>query len=372
MDLRLFEKTPQIAPLLVQLYENHRQYGAAMERRPAVRAELTGTIARLLEVHLPTQQKELLADVLVTLVRQAEKDLRLALSQRLSVMDNVPLRLLLQLANDEITIAAPVLKNSPVLTDLDLVYIIKAHGPDYWQAIAEREYLSPMIIDVLADTHDAGTAIVLSANDRVKLTAHALRLLTRMAQENEDIARPLLARNELPERIARQLYEHVGQELRLWIEDHFGNRLNIDTERAIEGIIVEFASAQSEFMPTAEMMRMADRFSSLKMLNMQMMMEALHKGQIASFIAYFARYTGLTSSRVHDFLKQACPKGMAIVCRAFGVQKSDFSRIYLMTHRMRSKERMINHAEMMAALTYFDKVRPDAAQRIVMRETGGR
>ena len=372
MDLRLFEKTPQIAPLLVQLYESHKLYSLAKDKRPLAKAELTSAVAQLLEVHLSSQQKELLADVLVTLVRQAEKDLRFALAERLAVMDNVPLRLILQLANDEITIASPVLRKSPVLTDLDLVYIIKAHGSDYWRAIAAREYLSPLIIDVLADTLDAGTAIVLSANDRIKLTAHALRLLTSMAQESEDIARPLLARAELPERIARHLYDHVGQELRLWIDSHFGGELDGEANRVIEGIIVEFAEAQREFMPTADMMKAAERFSSLGMLSMQMMMEALHKGQIASFVAYFARYTGLMPSRVHDFLKQACPKGMAIACRAFGVQKSDFSRIYLMTHRMRSSDRMVNHADMLEVLTYFDKVRPEVAQRIVTREVDSR
>jgi signal recognition particle subunit SEC65 len=58
---------------------------------------------------------------------------------------------------------------------------------------------------------------------------------------------------------------------------------------------------------------------------------------------------------------------MAIACRAFRIQKSDFSRIYLMTHRMRSKGRVVNHKDMLDVLSYFDKVRPEAAARIVRR-----
>lgn len=370
MDLRLFEKTPQIAPLLVQLYESHKIYRLARDKRPLARAELTGAVSQLLEVQLSAQQKELLSDVLVALVRQAERDLRLALAERLAVMDNVPLRLILQLANDEIEIASPVLRKSPVLTDLDLLYIIKAHGPEYWQAIADRDYLSPLIIDILADSRERSAAVVLSANDRIKLTRHALALLARMAEEHEDVARPLLARPELPEHIARQLYAHVGEDLRRWIDEHF-SPLGHEADRAIGSIIVDFADAQyREFMPTEDMMETADRYASLHMLNMQMMMDSLGRGQIAVFIASFSRYTGLTSTRVHDFLKQSCPKGMAIACRAFGVQKSDFSRIYLMTHRMRSSARMVDHASMLQLLSYFDKVRPEVAKRIVARETG--
>lgn len=369
MDLHLFEKTPQIAPLLVRLYESHKVYGSGRERNLSARDELTDAVAQMLEVQLTLQQRELLSDVLVALVRQAEKDLRQALAERLAGMENVPLRLILQLANDEISIASPVLKHSPVLTDLDLVYIIKAHGPDYWRAIAEREYLSPLIIDVLTDTRDPETAIRLSGNDRVKLTGHALHLLSRMAQENEDIARPLLSRAELPEHIARHLYAHVGEELREWIESRFSDALTDRAQRAMEGIIVEFAEAQSRFMPTADMINMAERYATLNILNLQLMMEVLQKGQIPNFIAMFARYTGLTASRVHKFLEQACPKGMAIACRAFGVQKADFSRIYLLTHRMRSDDRMVNHGEMLKILAYFDKVKPDVARRIVERET---
>ena len=58
---------------------------------------------------------------------------------------------------------------------------------------------------------------------------------------------------------------------------------------------------------------------------------------------------------------------MAIACRAFRVQKSDFSKIYLMTHRMRSKHRLVNHKDMLDVLQYFDHVRPEVAKRIVAR-----
>ncbi len=41
------------------------------------------------------------------------------------------------------------------------------------------------------------------------------------------------------------------------------------------------------------MVNAAEKFSMLGMLNMQIMLETLQRGQIATFIAFFARYTGL-------------------------------------------------------------------------------
>ena len=196
IGMRAFDKSPEMTPLLVRLYESHKLYALVSDTQPEARAELTGLVAQLLRVELSGREQEILADVLIALLRQAERDLRQALSERLAVMDNVPLRLVLFLANDDIDIAAPMLRSSLVLSDLDLIYIIKSQGPAYWQAIAAREVLSAGVVDALADTRDAGTAVILAGNDRAVLTEYALQILSTMAQADENIARPLLSRPE--------------------------------------------------------------------------------------------------------------------------------------------------------------------------------
>lgn len=373
INMKAFEKSPGVTPLLVKLYESHKLYELAQDSQPEARAELTGVVSELLDIQLNGREQEMLADVLIALMRQAERDLRHALSERLAVMDNVPLRLVLFLANDEIGVAAPMLRYSPVLSDMDLIYIVKSQGADYWQAIAARENLSDNIINTLADTRDPGTAVVLAGNDRAVLTDYALQILSGLAQDNEDIARPLLSRAELPLGLVRELYAHVGTQLKAHIRGFYGEEAAAPLNRVFDDMFVEFAEVrtQSEFMPTKTMLESAERYAMAGLLNMQLVMDTIKRGQVASFIAMFARYSGLTPKRVHDMLMQSCPKGMAIACRAFGVQKGDFSNIYVMTHRMRSKGRMVNHRDMLDVLAYFDQIRPEVAMRIVRSTTGG-
>lgn len=372
MDLRLFNKSPHIAPMLVQLYESHKLYSLANDKRPLARVELTGAVANLLDADLSAHEKELLTDVLVTLTRQAEKDLRQALADRLCSIDNAPLRLILQLANEEIEIAAPVLRKSPVLNDLDLIYIIRSQGSKYWQAVADRENLSAQVIDILADTKDETTAIVLSENERITLTQHAIGVLTRMATNSDAIAKPLLMRREVPPSVARVLYSYVGEEIKAYIRSRH-REINDRAVNALNSIIIDFVDgARSEFLPTDSMLAEARKLAELGMLNLQTMLEKLQSGNLPEFIAMFAQYTGLTALRIHDFMKQSCPKGLAIACRAFGIQKADFSRIYLMSHRMRTKERIVNHKDMLEILMYFDRVKPAIAQRVVARESSRR
>src|SRR5262245_34641947 len=130
MDLSFLDKSSGVTPILVRLYDSHKLYGLAKDKKPMARAELTSAVSDLLDMDLSPRESELIADVLIALMRQAEKDLRLALAERLSVSDKAPLRLILQISNDDIDIAAPVLRNSNVLGDLDLIYIIKSKSAE--------------------------------------------------------------------------------------------------------------------------------------------------------------------------------------------------------------------------------------------------
>ncbi len=368
MDMRLFDKSPQVASLLVRLYDTQKVYDLARDSDPLARAELTSAVAGLLEahVHLSNREQELLSDVLIGLMRQAESDLRAALAERLSVLDDAPLRLVLNLANDDIDVARPVLEHSTVLSDLDLIYIVKARGAEHWQAIAARDNLSSQLVDVLADKYDEGTAIVLSANERAQMTWHALDVLTAMAAHNENIAKPLLMRPELPDNIVRRLYDHVGQDLRHYIRDYYGI-FSGEVTTAIDEIMLEFTSAgQPElFMPNPRVIQAARQYSEKGKLTLHAMMQSLKRGQIASFIAMFSVYTGMPVEEMHDYMKQSSGKALAVICRAHGVQKSDFATIYLLTNRMRTDHRIINQSDMLAVMTHFDSMRPEAAQELL-------
>ncbi len=377
MDLRLFEKSPHVASLLVRLYDSQRLYGLARDNTPETRLELSGVMANLLEHQLTERESELVADVLIGLVRQAERDLRQSLAERLARMDKVPLRLILHLVNDEIQVAEPILEHSPILSDLDLVYIIKCQGAEYWQAIARRESLSVSLIDMLAGTKEMGTAMALTRNDRVRLTPYAMDIIAGLAQENGDLARPLLMREEMPPSLARRLYAHVGQELKNYISTFYGHAPGEITQAA-EEIILEFAEAQAprpapaapsdtDFMPTDDMMATARRMNELGQLNMTGAMETLKKAHVRNFIAMFSVHTGIGPKRLLDVLKQPSGQKLAILCRAYNMQKGDFTTVYLLTHRIRSADRLVNHRDLLSALTYFDRIRPESARMVLAR-----
>jgi uncharacterized protein (DUF2336 family) len=86
---------------------------------------------------------DLFDSVLVDLVPHAEPAARADLAERLSVLANAPRALVGLLAReDEIAIAGPLLRRSPVIEERALIEIARAQGQAHLLALSERSTLS--------------------------------------------------------------------------------------------------------------------------------------------------------------------------------------------------------------------------------------
>jgi uncharacterized protein (DUF2336 family) len=107
---------------------------------PKRRAEAARRIADLFlqgAAHFQPDHVELFDGVLVDLVPHSELAVRAALAERLSVLANAPRGLVGQLAReDEISIAGPLLRRSPVLDEKALIEIARMKGQGHLLAMA--------------------------------------------------------------------------------------------------------------------------------------------------------------------------------------------------------------------------------------------
>lgn len=352
--------------MLMQLREAKELYTLARDKNPASRAKLASSISKLLEMEVSSRESEMVADVLVELLQQAERDIRFALSEHLAVMENIPLRLVLQLANDEIDIARPVLKESRVLGDMDLIYIIKAKSPEYWRVIATRKYMGDRVVDMLADTGDYETALNLVENVEVRLTEHAAVRISDMAQNHEDLALPLLRREDISKEIASRLYEFVGEEVKQFIVQNY----QLDSKQIIDTVdqtVLEFREGKdtAEFKPEEHMLNAARAFQQKGKLDTKLMIATLRRGQFRSFVAQFAVYTNLDIKTTAQILMQSHGQGLAIACKAYEVSKEDFVSMFLLTNQFRNHGRMVNTQEMAKAVSYYNRIEVSVAQQII-------
>ena len=301
-------------------------------------------------------------------MRQAERDLRQALAEKLSVMKDVPLRLMLQLANDDAEVAGSVLTKSVVLSDLDLIYIITAKGADHWQHIAKRAKMSDQIINILVDTNEKRTVKTLVENDKITLTEYAIDVVTDMACKDEVLAKPLLRRDEVTEDIAKRIYQHVGKALKEYIVEKYDLDLDGSVTDLVDEAIMEFVDAadeNAEILPSSSMLNTAERHHEKGLLTIKMMIGCLRRGQIQTFIAQFSKYTGMSPDTISDTLIQNSGQGLAVVCRAFNIAKEDFMSIFLLTNRLRNNGKMVDLKDMAKAMEYYTRVDTKVAIDVV-------
>lgn len=78
--------------------------------------------------------------------------MRRTLAEKLAGWPDAPEDLVLTLANDEIKVAHPILVNSEVLKDPDLIEIVQHRTIEHWAAIAMRPKVSEQVSDALVET----------------------------------------------------------------------------------------------------------------------------------------------------------------------------------------------------------------------------
>lgn len=363
MSLGLLNNSPKAGHLLVQLHDRHRLYELAKNSDPLARAELASIMTELLGMDLSYAEQEIITDVLMDLIRKAEIDLRQALAERIAALDNAPLRMVLHLANDEIAVADPILRRSRVLMDMDLIYIIKAKGAEYWRAIAKRPQMNAQLMDALVDTKDFDTAVNLVENKYIALTPKAMDYLAELAKTAEQIARPLVMRDDISFDVIEGLYHFVGRELKAYIQANYDG-ISQEIKNVVDEIVEELIDAQSQDTPSMSMIIAAEKMLERGALNPDSMVENLKRGQIANFIAQFSVYCGLTTDIVQTMLSQKTAQGLAVACKALGIEKSKFINIFLLTSRVRGGV-VINQQDLARALSYFDKIKVSVAQKIL-------
>ena len=113
---------------------------------------------------LSDQDRAIMFDIIRRLIHEVEKSVRRTLAERLAERADVPEDLVLTLANDEIEVAHPILVNSEVLRDLELIEIVQHRTMEHQIAIAMRPKVSEQVSDALVETTNEKVITTLLSN----------------------------------------------------------------------------------------------------------------------------------------------------------------------------------------------------------------
>jgi len=172
-------------------------------------AEVTRGIAELFvqgAANFKPAHVSLFDQLLTGIVPQTEIAARADLAERMSAIANAPPTLIGCLAReDDISVAGPILRRSPVLDDQALVEIARAKGQDHLLAMTERPKLSPDLTDVMVRRGERDVIRRAAANKGAMFSTVGYSALVKRAARDGVLTITVGQRNDLPDRLLKEL-----------------------------------------------------------------------------------------------------------------------------------------------------------------------
>lgn len=165
------------------------------------RGEIIGQIADLFMAGASDFNDDHVAvfdQVLLGLVNETEVRVRALLSEKLAPIPNAPRGIVGKLARDtEIKVAAPVLRQSPLLDDATLVEIARAHDQEHLFALASRVTLSEPVTDVIVRRGAREVVRQVAVNNGAKFSTSGFAGLIKRANDDGALALAVGQRQDL-------------------------------------------------------------------------------------------------------------------------------------------------------------------------------
>jgi uncharacterized protein (DUF2336 family) len=183
---------------------------------PAQRARVVGELAIDIDSgRLSPTERQLALDIMRAMAADAEIMVRRAVAASMKCSENLPREIALRLARDDVSVALPVLENSQVLSDDDLISILADGNGAKQVAIARRPQVSESLASAIVDTGNAAAVTTLVSNGGASLTEPLLKKTLDRYGQFETVKTAMVHRDQLPVTITERLVSLVSEKLKL-------------------------------------------------------------------------------------------------------------------------------------------------------------
>ena len=228
-------------------------------------------------------------------------------SALLATRADAPRRIVMRLAIDEPTVAAPVLSRSPQLRPKDLSDIITNQGADHRLAIAARTDLTSELVELLFEFDDERLIDRLLANPRAPIPLTRKNAMIVEASQTPDRAQTLAERQDTDAVSLARLFVHLTQD---------GRR------RAL--MVCEARAALEAVLPGA-----LSRPQQHAVGVGQHLEELALKADMTSFRAVLGDCAGLSEQTVDELINDQSGEPLALVLCSLGMTEASAITIFL-------------------------------------------
>ena len=297
---------------------------------PRARAQTTAKIAAEFDAaSLSEAERQIAEQIFRTLVKDTEVLVREALSAHLKSTPELPHDVALALARDVDSVALPVLKFSEVLTDDDLIGIVRGQEPAKQVAIAQRSGVSEAVSDALVETGNEAAVAQLVGNEGAELSEGALDRVIEDFKDSTSVSDSLARRPNLPPIIAERVVSALTERLQAYLVSKHDVSADVASTLVFQAreratvTLIDYGSSE------AELENLIDQLHHKERLTPSLLLRALCVGDLNFFERAMSKLTDLPLQNVriliHDkgmlgleplYLRARMPKSLFPAFRA--------------------------------------------------------
>jgi uncharacterized protein (DUF2336 family) len=332
------------------------------------RAHAALKICRCVEdAQLSPEERAHAEGILAIMADDAAVLVRRALAVALKNSPKLPHEIATKLARDVETIALPIILNSPMLTDSDLVEIVRTCPPSKQVAVASRPHLSVVVTGAIAE-HAAPEAVQRAiANDNAEFDETGLEIVLNRFAGVSAITGAMVHRGELPLNITEKLVSLVaGEAFDYLVNNHelppqIAIDLAMGARERVTIDIVEQAGRQKDTARFVQQLNLNGRLSP------SLLMRGLCLGNIEFVEHAMAELAGMAHQRMWLMIHDSGPLGLKAAFERSGLPPRLFpsfraaievyhsiEREGVTTDRTRFRKRMLERT-----LTLFQSIPKD-------------
>ena len=280
------------------------------DERAAAAHKLCRNIGR---VDMNPSERAAAQKILTVLAHDAAELVRRSLAVTLKSSDIIPRDLARRLARDVDSVALPLISNSPVFNDDDLIEIVRSGSALRQIAVARRDDVTVDVSEVIAEEGCQAAVLALVSNDNADVAEPALGTVVDRFGVDADMVSALAERRILPLTITERLVELATDAVR----EHLVARLKVSPDAADQLAAGTRERATVDLIDQAALSENLPAFvaylHSRKALRPSMLLRALARGHMAFFEYALVELTGAPHDRVWLMVHDAGPLGLRAI-----------------------------------------------------------
>jgi uncharacterized protein (DUF2336 family) len=299
-----------------------------LQRQPSVasRAETAAEVGSLLSSGgLSGGETQSALAILEKLVRDAEQEVRQALSLAVRNCAILPPAFARTIAEDVEAISIPFIRVSPSLLDADLLVIIASGITSKQVAVAKRDRVSERVSDALVTTGRRRVVTSLLENPGATISETAYQRVLDDFHEDDGVKDLIVERSTLPLSITERLIQIVSDSLRQrLIEKH---ALPAELVATLLDLAGERVLMQSPLAPPRgiDTENLAQRFAARGRLTPTLLMRALCLGDQRFFEAGMAALARVPTANAAALIADRGPLGFKRLYQKSGLAEEFFA-----------------------------------------------